>query len=180
MRRTLTLYEAKWSAPTNTCYAVRTNQLGLGLVKGSDFSRPIEFDAAAITPLQQTEQGRDGAPTVHVRSVAGSLWYSAEITLEVTAANLRALVAARIQLRPARGSITLCHGARALSGPEKLSELRAETLDPLEITATVVHNQSWPMTTDGHRYMPYGVEYAVCSEGLAFETQFEGFGTVPL
>ena len=177
VRRTLSLCRADWSAPLDATYAVRTSQLGLGLVKGSDVSRPVEFDAAAITPLEQTDLDRDGGdggvPTVHVRSVAGRLWYNAEITEELTSAKLRDAVAAQIHLRTARGRITLCHGARVLHGTERLGKLCSGTLEPLELTATVAHNQSWPMTTDGLRYMPYGIEYAVCSESLAFETRLE-------
>ena len=56
-----------------------------------------------------------------------------------------------------------------LGDKTQLSDVCAGASDPLELTATVIANPSWPVATDG-RAMPYGVEYLVCSEDLAFES----------
>jgi hypothetical protein len=166
MRRTFTLYRAKWDVETDVCYTVSSNQLGMALVKGSDYSRPIEYNVLSIQEVEQAT-ATAGAHVINIRSTGGRLWASLELTPELTVPMLKRTVANTLGLMPSRGSVSLCHGETLLGGSSKLGDLFAS--GPLEITATILANQSWPVATDG-RAMPYGVEYLVCSEDLAFES----------
>ena len=165
VKRTVTLYRAEWDKPTDAIYSVNSCRLGTTLVKGGN--RPIQFDAIAIPEVEENHARSSSTPFVNIRSAAGRLWQSVEVTPELTASKLRCSVASAIQLLPTRGTVHLCHGTKLLKGPEKLSDF-CLTDGPLEITATVQANQSWANATDG-RPMPYGIEYCVCSEDLAFE-----------
>jgi len=167
VKRTVTLCRADWDKPstdTDAIYSVSRHQLGITLVKGGD--RPIEFDATAIPEVEERAHSSK-TPVVNVRSTAGRLWHSAEVTPELTASKLSCSVAHAIRLLPTRGIVQLCRGTMLLKGPERLSDL-CHMDGSVEITATVQPNQSWAIATDG-RPMPYGIEYCVCSEDLAFD-----------
>jgi hypothetical protein len=163
IKRTVTLYRADWAKETGACYSIGSNQLGISLMKGCN--RPIQFDANTLPKVGELDHDSK-TPVVNVRSTAGKLWHCINVTPELTASELRCSVANAIQLLPTRGTVILCHGTTLLEGPEKIiSSCVAE--GPLELTAVVEENQSWAIATDG-RAMPYGIEYCVCSEDLAF------------
>ena len=156
-----------WDKPSDVIYSVNSNRLVITLVKGC--SRPIQFDMMATPEVE--EHARSSSTPVNIRSTAGRLWQTVEVTPDLTASKIRCSVASAIQLLPTRGTVHLCHGAKLLKGPEKLSGF-CRTDGPFEITATVQANQSCEIATDGMP-MPYGLEYCVCSEDLEFQCVIE-------
>ena len=102
-----------WDKPTDVIYSVNSNRLGITLVKGC--SRPIQFDMVA-TPDVEEHARSSSTPVVNIRSTAGRLWQSVEVTPDLTDSKMRYSVASAIQLLPTRGTVHLCHGAKLLKG----------------------------------------------------------------
>ena len=167
-KRVCVLLRAQWDRKTRVIYNVRTVHFGDRLVRGSDFEgRAIEYDAAAIQAATEVAP-EPGVRAANVRSLAGTLWWSAMLGPDLTVARAEGRVGHAIGLLPGRGTVQLTHGGRVLDRTECLASLCNDADAPVDLVAVVRDDPKWPRAIDG-RPMPYARAHRVCWESLAFD-----------
>ena len=171
-----TLRQACWQRKTERYHHVHTRHFGSALIRGRDYDLPLNFDPHAIQEVEPAELVA-GTHVVNVRSVSGSLWYSAPLGHGLSVAGqLHRRIADAIKLFYHRGTVILMHREVRLGFADSLlGRCQDETL-PLELTCIVRETPSWPRCTVTGRPMPYGYtahQLPVYNESLALDASLE-------